>query len=118
LTAKQERALAALVTQPTQAAAAAAAGVDSRTLRRYLADPDFQAAYKAAFSDLVSDAVRQSQQALAPALATLREIAEDAEQPATVRVQASRSLLEFGLRFTETYDVLAQLQDLERRLDG
>lgn len=109
----KERALAALLTQPTKERAAEAAGIDSRTLRRYLSDPEFQEAYKAAFSGLVTDATRQAQQSLSPALSTLREIVEDNEQTATVRIQAARSLLEYGLRLTEITDILCDLEAAE-----
>ena len=41
---KQIKALQALLTQPTKAAAAKEAGIDESTLRRYLSDPEFQKA--------------------------------------------------------------------------
>ena len=46
---KQIKALQALLTQPTKAAAAKEAGIDESTLRRYLSDPEFQKEYKAGF---------------------------------------------------------------------
>lgn len=113
MTPKKEKALAALLVNPTKEAAAAAAGIDSKTLRRYLADPEFQEAYKKAFSGLITDATRQAQQSLSPALSTLREIVEDNEQGATVRIQAARSLLEYGLRLTEITDILRDLEAAE-----
>ena len=113
MTPKKEKALAALLVHPTKEAAAAAAGIDSKTLRRYLADPEFQVAYKEAFSGLITDATRQAQQSLSPALSTLREIVEDNEQGATVRIQAARSLLEYGLRFTEISDIFRDLEAAE-----
>ena len=77
MTPKQQKALLALLTNPTKERAAAAAGITTKTLRGYLADPEFQAEYKKAFAGLVEDATRQVQQALAPALSTLREVVED-----------------------------------------
>ena len=113
MTPNKEKALAALLAHPTKAEAAAAAGIDPKTLWRYLQDPEFQEAYKKAFSDLVSDATRQAQQSLSPALSTLREIVEDGDQGATVRIQAARSLLEYGLRLTEITDILRDLEAAE-----
>lgn len=113
MTPNKEKALAALLTQPTQEMAAAEAGIDPRTLRRYLADPEFQAEYKKAFSGLVTEATRQAQQSLSAALSTLREILEDSSQAATARIQASRSLLEYGLRLTEITDILRDLEAAE-----
>lgn len=113
LTPNKEKALVALLTQPTKAAAAAAAGIAERTLRSYLSDSEFQERYKQAFGELVTDATRQAQQSLSPALSTLREIVEDNEQGATVRIQAARSLLEYGLRLTEITDILRDLEAAE-----
>ena len=113
MTPKKEKALAALLAQPTKGAAAAAAGIDVKTLWRYLQDPEFQKAYQKAFSELVGDVTRQAQQSLSPALSTLREIMEDADQGGTVRIQAARSLLEYGLRLTEITDILRALEAAE-----
>ena len=77
MTPKQQKALLALLTNPTKEKAAAAAGITSKTLRGYLADPEFQAEYRKAFAGMVEDATRQAQQAIAPALSTLREVVED-----------------------------------------
>ena len=110
---KQIKALQALLTQPTKAAAAKEAGIDESTLRRYLSDPEFQKEYKAAFSQLVTDATRQAQRSLSPALSALREIVEDDEESAGSRIAAARSLLEYGLRLTEFNDILRDLEGVE-----
>lgn len=116
LTPKQTKALAALLTQPTKGKAAEAAGIGVTTLKRYLADPEFQAEYQKAFGGMVEDATRQAQQAIAPALSTLREIMEDADETATARIQAARSTLEYALRLTEKMDILEQLRKLEEEM--
>lgn len=118
MTATQQRALAALLTAPNKAAAAQAAGISPRTLRAYLADPSFRQEYQRAFAELLEDATRQAQQALAPALHTLKEIAEDAEAPPAARISAARATLEYGLRLTEATDVLQRLDELEERIGG
>ena len=98
-------------------AAARAAHVGYSTLRRWLKeDEEFQREYRAAVSQLVEDATTQARQSLAPALSALREIVEDGEYPAAVRVQACRSLLEYGLKFTERADVQQRLDALEEKL--
>ena len=58
-------------------------------MREYLKDPEFVRRYDNA--DIVSDQA----------------------QPASVRVSAARSLLEYGLRFTEFNDILRDLERLE-----
>ena len=114
MTTRQTKAIAALMSEPTKKAAAEKAGISESTLRSYLADPSFQAAYKEAFSDLMTDATRQAQRNLSPALKTLREVVEDEEQPATARISAARSLLEYGLKLSEYHDIAAKMQELEK----
>lgn len=113
MTPKQHKALLALLTNPTKEKAAAAAGITSKTLRSYLADPEFQEEYKRAFAGMVEDATRQAQQAIEPALSTLREIVEDSGEGAQFRISAARSLIEFSLKLTEQNDILSTLQELE-----
>ena len=113
LTQKQNRALIALLTQPTREEAAKEAGITSKTLRGYLEDTEFQAAYKTALAELLEDATTQAKQSLNPALTALREIAEDGAQQAQARVSAARSLLEYSLKLTEQTDILEQLQEIE-----
>lgn len=118
MTSKQTRALQALLTCPTQAAAAKAAGIGLTTLKRYLSDDDFQQEYKKAVSGLIADAAAQAKQSLSPALSTLREVMQDADQNGQVRVSAARSILEYGLKLTEQADVLARLDELEAAIGG
>ena len=114
MTPKKEKALAALLTYPTRKAAAQAAGVSVRTMQDYFKDQEFLERYRAAFGELVQDATRQAQRAIAPALSTLTEIMEDKDEQATARIQAARSTLEYALKLTEQMDVLEQLQELEK----
>lgn len=113
MTPNKQRALQALLTQPTKKAAAEAAGIAPRTLRDYLADPEFQKEYKKAFGQLVTDATRQAQQSLSPAISALRDIVEDDNENSSARIAAARSLLEYGLRLTEFSDILAELEAVE-----
>ena len=118
MTPRQQKALAALLTSPSKAAAANAAGIAPLTLRDYLADPEFQAAYRDAFGNMVEDATRQAQQAISPALSTLREIVEDREEDAQARISAARAILSHGIKLTETTDILNRLQELETAMEG
>ena len=118
MTPKMQKALAALLTQPTKEKAAAAAGITSKTLRSYLDDPEFQCEYRKAFDGLVRDATRKAQQTLDPAIAVLREIMENGDENGQVRVSTARSVLEYGLRLTEATDILSRLQELEAAMGG
>ena len=113
LTPKQTKALQALLTHPTKAAAAKAAGISVRTLSDYLADPEFQKEYGKAARALVMDATREAQQALSPALQALREIVENPEENSSNRNAAARSILEYGLRMTEFSDILPLVESAE-----
>ena len=117
MNAKKQKALLALLTNPTKEKAAAAAGITSKTLRGYLADPEFQSEYKKAFAGLVEDVTLQTQQALAPAVSTLREITEDETENSPARISAARSILEYGLKLTEQTDILTRLEELEAAND-
>lgn len=64
------------------------------------------------------DATRQAQQALAPALSTLREIVEDKDEDANARISAARAILSHGMKLTETTDILTRLDELEKSLRG
>ena len=77
-------------------------------------DQEFLSRYREAFGNLVQDATRQAQQAIAPALSTLREVVEDEEQPAQVRIQAARTILDNALKFTEISDLLERIENLEK----
>ena len=118
MTPKKQKALVALLTQPTKEKAAAAAGITSKTLRGYLDDPEFQAEYRKAFAELVEDATRKVQQTLDPAVAVLREGMEDSDENGQVRVSAARSVLEYGLKMTEQTDIITRLQELEAAIGG
>ena len=111
MTHKQTQALAALLTQPTKEKAARAAGIGLTTLKRYLADPEFQEEYQKAVADLIEDAATAAKQSLNPALSCLREIVtrKDAN-----RIAASRSLIEYGLKLIETFDIVKKIDELEK----
>ncbi len=114
ITPRKEKALHALLVCRTRAEAAQMAGIGESTLRSYLQEPDFQQRYKEAFGGLVRDAARQAQQAITPALSTLREIMEDKDEQAQARISAARSTLEYALKLTEQVDILEQLRVLEK----
>jgi hypothetical protein len=89
---KQESAIAALLTAPTHAAAAAAAGVGEATLYRWLKLPEFRWAFRNARRRLVDDAVVRLQAATGRAVDAL-ERNLTAGQPA-VQVRAAVAVLD------------------------
>jgi hypothetical protein len=109
---KQEAAVAALLSAPTHAAAAAAAGIGETTLQRWLQRPDFQAAYRAARRRVVEHAVAGVQQATGEAVQTLRNNLA-AERPSD-QIRAACAILDYALRGLEVADLVEQVAELER----
>lgn len=115
LTAKQARAIAALITQSSQQEAAEAAGVGLRTLERWLAeDSTFQAALLAAEVTLIDDATRRLLRLQATAIERIETLMTGATIPAAVQLRAAESLLDHALRWRELRNVETRLAALER----
>ena len=110
---KQIKALQCLLAYPTKKEAAKAAGIAERTLRSYLANEEFQAEYKKAFGMIVTEATRQAQKALSPAITLLLNVVNDENETAGNCISAARSILEYGLKLTEFNDILQDLEALE-----
>jgi hypothetical protein len=113
---KHEEAIAALLQTTTIGKAAEVAGISDRTLRRWLQRPDFQAAYRAAKRELINGAVHTLLHATDSATHVLVSIMNDAEQPATARVSAARTILAMVLRTFHDDDLDGRLAALEARL--
>ena len=105
LTRKQEAVIAALLTEPTYAAAAAKAGICPATLYRWLQQPSFRAAYDEARRELVKSAIGRLQAATGQAVETLLEVARQGRRDGD-RVRAADSLLDHALRGLAEADVL------------
>lgn len=115
MTPNKERALQALLSERNHTQAAAAAGITYRTLTNYLKDPEFQAAYNAAFGLIIGKATRKSQQSMESAVDVLREIAENKNETGATRVNAARSIIEFGLKLTEFSDILKFIENKDNK---
>jgi hypothetical protein len=115
LTRKQEQAIAALLAEPTVAAAAKAAQVGAATLRRWLARPAFRAAYRAARRAVVEAAVGQLQRAAGEAVAALRRNLA-CGTPAAEN-GAAKAILEHSLKAVELLDLAERVEELERLLN-
>jgi hypothetical protein len=74
--------------------------VGERTLRRWLRDPAFAEAYRAARREALEQATAQLQAATCEAVETLRELLAPGVKPA-VRLGAARAVLEMAYKATE-----------------
>jgi len=77
LSERQRRAVSALLTAPTVKAAAQQAGVGERTLRRWLTDPRFREAYRAASRRMLEDAAARLRAVAREAVDTLLAALQD-----------------------------------------
>jgi hypothetical protein len=113
LTGKQERALLALLSQPTIQAAAEAARISERTLFGWLKEKAFADAYRAARALAVSQAISRLQQVSSQAVDTLEGVMKDIETPAPAKVTAAKTVLEMALKGTEMAELQWRLAALE-----
>lgn len=105
LSRKQEQSVAALLQYATIRDAAAAIPVNERTLRQWMRDPSFDAAYSHARRELLKVSVGRIQAATGTAVDTLLAVAKDGAKDGD-RVRAAIALLEHAWRGIELADVL------------
>jgi len=107
---KQTQAIAALLEEPTISKAAGKAGVGERTLLRWLKLDDFQAAYRIAQREVLSQAIAQIHQATSESVTTFRSIMMDESAPASARVAAAKIVLEVAIKGVEREDRLNAIE--------
>jgi hypothetical protein len=111
---KKEQAIAALLSSPTIASAAKAVGVSERTIRNWLKDPEFAAAYRRARQQVVEVTIGRIQQLTAPAAHTMEELLEEGSPAERLRVASM--VMTYALKGLETADTQARLEEMERRI--
>src|SRR5262245_13232268 len=109
---QREQAIAALLASPNIESAARSAGIGTRTLKAWLAEPAFAAEYRKARARVVEESIGWLQLASRSAVETLVRNLEAA--PASTQVKAATTILELSLRGVEVADVLARLEALEQ----
>ena len=118
LTTKQRAAIAALLAGGTVRAAALAVGVAEKTIYRWMTDPAFSAALKAAEGDAVNEASRQLVSLASVALEQVRTILEDTNTTPTLRLRAAQIVLENLLRLRELATLEERITALEAANNG
>jgi hypothetical protein len=113
LSRKQEEAVAALLQHPTLRRAAAAAGVDEKTLRKWLKLPAFLIAYRAARRQVVEAAIGHLQRATAAAVKALRRNLT-CGHPGT-EVRAALGIAQLAILGLDKMDFEERLSALEKR---
>ena len=118
LTERQAKAVEALLQEPTAARAAVVAGVNERTLRRWLALPAFRDVLLRARRDAFGQAIGLTQRYAPVAVATLVKVMQDAAAPPASKVSAAATLLKFGREGIELDDLAERIEQLERSARG
>lgn len=111
LTRKQELAVAALLTQPTIAAAAEEVSVGVATLRRWMERDDFQRAFTAARREVLNRALTSINDAAGDAVIALRRNTSCGKP--SVEVAAARALLDLALRSFAALELEERIGALE-----
>jgi hypothetical protein len=118
LTGPQAKAIAALLQEPTMQRVADAAGVNVRTLQRWMKDEGFRRAWLAARREAYGQAVSLTQRLAPAAVATFAQVMKDPQAPAAAKVSAASALLRFGREGIELEDFAERLEALERKAAG
>ena len=109
--AREDLALAALLSEKTIALAAAKAGIGETTLLRWLADPAFKARYREARRQVVEQAVAQLQRAASVAVSALSRNLTCGNP--SVEVGAARTILDQAIKGLELVDLAERVETLE-----
>lgn len=113
LSAKQQRAILALLSTKSVSEAAQAAKVGERTLWRWLGEPMFRARLAGAEADMLDAATRRLLQLQDGAIETVQTIMQDAEASAGVRLRAAQAVLDYLLKLRELRNIEQRLAALE-----
>jgi transposase-like protein len=110
---KMEEAVAALLTQRSIEEAARSVGISTRTMLRWMKEPEFDAAYRAAKRAAYGQAIARLQQAMPLAVQTMLKVLLDPATPASVRVRAAEVIANHSHKAIEIEDVEARVTALE-----
>lgn len=108
--------IAALAAGKTQSEAAHHAGVSLRTVARRVDEPDFRQAVLETRAALIEQATGKLAESTTRAADALIELLAD--ESATVRLSAARSLLDYAGRYVETGDLTERISRIEALVDA
>ncbi len=114
LTAKQRKAVEALLATGEVSEAASTVGISRETLHRWLRDPPFVEAVRAAEAQALDDLSRMLVRLGRTAAGTLAKAMSDAATPVATRVRAADATLGRLLQLRELATLEARVAELER----
>ncbi len=112
---RQRKALEALLTSPTVAAAADQSGIGRATIYRYLKDPEFKRRYAEERAFLLDQTVAGLQKLGIGAVGVLRRNFE-AQNP-HAQIRAARTVLDLMFKGTELIELEERIRQLEEEAD-
>ena len=115
---KKEEAVAALLTQRNIEEAAKTIGIAPNTLLKWMKEPEFDAAYRAARRSAFGQSISRLQQASSAAVSTLLKVMVDASTPASTKVRAADSVLNHSAKAIEIEDIEVRVSALERATEA
>lgn len=119
LSARQARAVEALLAGRNYEQAAIAAGVHERTLYRWREEvPEFERELERRGRSALQDAARQLTGSLQDAVSFLQDAMRDTDMPPSVRVRAALGLIDRQIRLVEQAEIVKRLDALEERLNN
>lgn len=113
----KEKVLSALLSSMTRKEAAEKSGISERTIYAYLQEPEFRERYEAEKRAILNRTGIMLQKSMQPAIQTLYDIVNDKEAGNSARIQAARSILEYGIKTTELIEVYKRMDEIENRLE-
>lgn len=114
VTDKDEKIIAALLCNPTAAAAAKAASIGTTQLYKRLHEPEFRAKYDAARRDMLQQSTAFIQGIVSEAISKMRDIMNDPNASQQVQLNAAEAITRNSLKLTEQADILGQLAELKK----
>jgi hypothetical protein len=110
---KKEDAIAALLTNRTIEEAAKSLGIATKTLLRWMKEPEFDASYRGAKRAAFAQSIARLHHLSSAAVSTLGKLMLDSTTPPATRVRAADSILDHTTKAIEIEDIDARVRELE-----
>lgn len=118
MTQKQAAFLKAMLEESTISKAADTAKISRETAYKYLKDPDFKAELDKRRSECLNDTVRFLQSKLTVCSEQLVRIIEDEDTADQVKINAINTVFTNFKSMSETADVIARLEQIEKMMEA